>query len=1112
MDPIRLPHQAPATIEPDDTAPPPADVHLHPHQGNTTPETRVQQPLGQKKTRATVRIATLNIRGGGSQATRHKWQKINQILRTEKIGVIVINEAHLKPEDVESLHEQYPSRFHILNNLDEANPASKGIAIILNKQLVSWKEASVINLIAGRASLLTLPWHGRGQLKILAVYAPNIHADNATFFETIHDKWENENLPLPDAMIGDFNMVEEAIDRLPAHRDPPRVTEAFEKLKQKLQLQDGWRQQHPTELGYTYTQDATQSRSRIDRMYLSQTLLNASHNWSTKTTEIRTDHKLLMVECANWRAPKIGKGRWSIPPRALKSKHVMRQIRTLGMSLESAFDEIPIDEKWSDQRSIQRLFEQFKADLITVTKDYIRTATPLLDQKIKTLTVRLKNALNEPESPVEEKQLNASLIEAELLKLESIRHERIRDNTKTRYWLEGETLSKYWINLNKIRTPRDTIPSLLNETELGPTGQVRDSEKMAEIAKNYHDQLQTVGLAANLTDEEVENVLANLQTRLPTAEKGKLAEYIKEEEVRKALKDLPDGKAPGPDGIPHELWKLLHQRHMSDEKAHLESFNVVKILTRIYNDIERHGIDPATSFSKGWMCPIYKKGDKTKISNYRPITVLNSDYKIMTRTLTTRLSNVAPLLIHPDQAGFMKGRRIEDQTELAQLMINRCEAEDDNGVIVCLDQEKAYDKIRHDFIWKTLEKLNFPQHFIRTVQSLYGNGTTCVILNGMISDIYKVIRGVRQGDPLSCLIFNMAIESLASMIRKSSLKGFEIPGDPERLVTTLFADDTTVYLSQDDDLHTLNEILDRWCKCSGAKFNTDKTAYIPVGSADYRREMVNTRQIGASQVDVPQNVSIAADGTPTRVLGAFVGNDVDNVAVWTPRKEKLHSRLQQWEKSRPTMRGRRLIVGMEVGGLTQYLARVQGMDKKVEESITKMIRTFMWSGESPTINIETLELPQNEGGMKLLNLSARNEAIQLMKLKTYLQPPDKKPRWAKVADALVASSTPKIQERIAKADKINTFLQTWTPKIARDTLLPKSIREMLKAAKKYKLDLDPPTIDTDIKRDMPVWYHKGTLPGKTISHRGKHVKCLKAVHKIKTTGDLSDFVEADFPP
>ena len=287
------------------------------------------------------------------------------------------------------------------------------------------------------------------------------------------------------------------------------------------------------------------------------------------------------------------------------------------------------------------------------------------------------------------------------------------------------------------------------------------------------------------------------------------------------------------DGIPHELWKALETCFKHKEKDTGPKFNIIKCLTQVYNDIERHGLCKPSDFPQGWMCPLYKKGETNEISNYRPITVLNTDYKIMTRVLTTCLTRAVPNLIHTDQAGFMHGRRIEDQTDLVKLMLDNCEANEINGVIVCLDQEKAYDKIRHDFIWKTLQKFDLPKHFIDTLKTLYENGETIVIINGVISRPYRVTRGVRQGDPLSCLIFNLAIESLASMLRDSTLKGLEIPGDTECLITTLFADDTTVYLSEEDKFDDLQQILQKWCHVSGAKFNVKKTVVIPAGTPEY---------------------------------------------------------------------------------------------------------------------------------------------------------------------------------------------------------------------------------------------------------------------------------------
>src|SRR5882762_289027 len=161
-------------------------------------------------------------------------------------------------------------------------------------------------------------------------------------------------------------------------------------------------------------------------------------------------------------------------------------------------------------------------------------------------------------------------------------------------------------------------------------------------------------------------------------------------------------------------------------------------------------------------------------------------------------------------------------------MTHTCEADTVNGTIVCLDQEKAYDKIAHPFLWATLEKLNFPTHFINTIKSLYQYAQTKVIINGEVSTSFLILHGVRQGDPLSCLLFNLAIESLASMLRDSTLTGLPIPGMPHRLIVTLFADDTTVFLSTSDDYNTLLSILHDWCRVSGPKFNSSKTVVLPI--------------------------------------------------------------------------------------------------------------------------------------------------------------------------------------------------------------------------------------------------------------------------------------------
>jgi hypothetical protein len=812
------------------------------------------------------------------------------------------------------------------------------------------------------------------------------------------------------------------------------------------------------------------------------------------------------MEFANPGAPYIGKGRWSIPLYLIKHRKTIQLIEELGIQLEKDIDNVTEDSR-NLEKNPQKLFSAFKIELVKKVRDFSRTETPKMDVRISNLKKDLHSILNNPEDSTVEIQTKAAYVEERIKQLELMRHTKIRDNLAAKSRMENETLSKSWINANKEGCPRDTIQALrLPTPPTVPPQYTKRSSEMANLASTYHRNLQNDNLAHDITEHEYEEILSHLTPRVSPQNKNKLAIYLTQDEIRQALKDLPDGKAAGIDGIPHELWKALAARYDNKKTLNQSKFDIVKCLTNLYNDIEKYGIAPPSEFPKGWMCLLYKKGDMTEISNYRPITVLNTDYKIMTRALTTRLTEAVPDLIHPDQAGFMRGRRIEDQTELVKMVLDNCEANEINGAIVCLDQEKAYDKVRYDFIWKTLDKFDFPKHFTNTIRALYDNGETVIIINGEISNPYKVTRGVQQGDPLSCLIFNLAIESLASMLRSSNLQGLQIEGDVERLITTLFADDTTVYLSENDSFEKLQEILQKWCRGSGAKFNVKKTIILPMGTPEYRQTVSETRKLNQEQTPISEEIQIAKDGTPVRVLGAYVGNNVDQTAVWTPTLEKISTKLQQWTKSHPTQDGKHLIISMVIGGQTQYLTRVQGMSTEIETIISRKITKFLWDEASPMVNASTMSSPIEAGEKRILDIKARNEAIELMKLKSYLRLNESHPRWARVADALIMDNIPKAQNVQDAEAKQNTFLQTWTVKIGARSQLPQGLSMMLRIAKKYNVDLNRPLPSMALRKQMPVWFHKGQNPEMNPRNNGKWADCQRLTHNIRTVGEMEEYV------
>ncbi|EIN07782.1 hypothetical protein PUNSTDRAFT_32279, partial [Punctularia strigosozonata HHB-11173 SS5] len=200
------------------------------------------------------------------------------------------------------------------------------------------------------------------------------------------------------------------------------------------------------------------------------------------------------------------------------------------------------------------------------------------------------------------------------------------------------------------------------------------------------------------------------------------------------------------------------------------------------------------------------------------------------------------------------------------------------------------------------------------------------------------------------------------MIRRSTLRGMSIPGILERTIVSLFADDTSVILHHLDKFEDLTAILDEWCAASGAKFNVLKTAVIPLGPEQYRAEVVATRRLAAGNNCIPDGIKIASDGEAIRFLGAWIGNGADDATPWGPTLEKIDAALGRWERSHPTLEGRRLIVQMVVGGMSQYLTKVQGMPVEIEKTLTKKIQTFVWnSPKTPPINKDTMARPILEG-------------------------------------------------------------------------------------------------------------------------------------------------------
>ena len=202
---------------------------------------------------------------------------------------------------------------------------------------------------------------------------------------------------------------------------------------------------------------------------------------------------------------------------------------------------------------------------------------------------------------------------------------------------------------------------------------------------------------------------------------------------------------------------------------------------------------------------VFKSGERENFCNWRPLTLLNADYKIIAKILAETVKTVVPNLIHSDQKGFVKGRNISEANRLIQDIIDYIDQEDEEAILVFSDQQKAFDKVEWGWVDYVLKEFNFGEKFRGWIKMLFNGAKTCIKTNGFLSKYFSISRYCRQGCPIALLIDILQIEPMACALRgDNDIKGVKLPGegDIDSVETKLcmFADDTQIINKDDDSL------------------------------------------------------------------------------------------------------------------------------------------------------------------------------------------------------------------------------------------------------------------------------------------------------------------------
>ena len=423
---------------------------------------------------------------------------------------------------------------------------------------------------------------------------------------------------------------------------------------------------------------------------------------------------------------------------------------------------------------------------------------------------------------------------------------------------------------------------------------------------------------------------------------------ISSEECFRILDNFQNNKTPGNDGIPIEFyrkfWSLIS-----------ESF------VRCANECFKKG-EMSRSQKQAVITLIEKKGkDRSLLENWRPISLVNVDAKIMSKVIASRIKNVLPYIIHHNQTGYVKDRFIGETIRSIFDIMDFTVNENIPGLLLFIDFQKAFDSVEWNFLYECLKMFNFGENFLHWVKTFYNNIQSCVMNNGTISNFFTLERGVRQGDPLSPYLFTIVVEILAISIRQNeAIKGIKIGNEETKLLQ--FADDTTAVLADTDSAVKLFEILNSFEIISGLKINCSKTEGMWIGTLRNHK----AKPFGIKWPD-----------EPIKALGVYFtyNQKLLKEKNFIERLDSVRKLINIWSSRGLSIYGKVTIIKSFLIPKFVYACSVLPTPIELMKELNKLLFKFLWKGTDKVKRVSVIN-EYEEGGLRMIDLECMVKSLR----------------------------------------------------------------------------------------------------------------------------------------